>query len=338
MKKIAAVIGAAMLGSALLAGCGGTAAPGSGGGDAPVTFKLALVDNVKTNYYKGAVAIAEEVEKATDGKVKIQVVAGGVLGDERATVEMAMNGDLDIATAANPVLTNWIPEMAVLDQAFLWDNADQAHAAVDGKIGELIGEAALKHNIHTIGYMESGFRNVFSTRPVEKMSDFQGLKIRTMQNQYHMAAFESFGAMPVAMPAGEQFTALEQGTIDAVENATANALTNSLYEVTQHITTTQHAFVYIVVVMSDSAWQKIPEDVRPAFLEGVQAGYKAQRGFLVEANEAAAKELADKHGVTFHEIDQAQLKATAQAAAQAAGSTFDPAWVAAVDEALAAGK
>lgn len=337
-KKLAvSVAGLAALALALTACGSGGDGGGDGAGGETVNFRLALADNEATNYYQGAVAIADEVEAATDGRVTIDVVAGGALGDERATVEMAMNGDLDIATAANPVFTNWIPEMSVLDQAFLWDTAEQAHAAVDGAVGDLIHDAALKHGLHVVGYMESGFRNVFSNRAIESIADFNGLKIRTMQNQYHMAAFEAFGAMPVAMPAGEQFTALQQGTIDAVENATANALTNSFYEVTSEITETGHAYVYILVAMSDDAWNKIPEDLQQPFLDGVRAGYEAQRGFLVEANDSAKETLQGEHGVTFHEIDRDALRAAYQEAAEAQGFTFDPAWEEAVNEALQAG-
>lgn len=55
-----------------------------------------------------------------------------------------MNGDLDIATSANSVLTNWIPQMAILDQAYLWKNSNEAHAAVDGAVGKLIEQEAQK--------------------------------------------------------------------------------------------------------------------------------------------------------------------------------------------------
>jgi len=224
--------------------------------------------------------IAEEVAKATNNRINIQIVAGGALGGERDTVELAMAGNIDIATAANSVLTNWIPEMGILDQAYLWNNANQAHAAVDGKVGQLISQKAEKLGLHVIGYMESGFRNVFSKKPITKMSDFKGVKIRTMQNQYHMAAFAAFGAMPVAMAAGDQFTALQQGTIDACENAICNCLANGFYEVTKHITYTNHAFVYIILCMSNSAWNKIPNDLRQPFLDAVKRGCDAQRQYL----------------------------------------------------------
>lgn len=302
-------------------------------GEEVIRFKMAVADNDTTPYAKGARQIAEEVEKATDGRIKIEVVSGGTLGGERDTVELAMLGSLDIVTCANSVLTNWIPEMSILDQAFLFNNEAQAHAAVDGKVGELINRETEKLNLHVVGYMESGFRNVFSKKPITNLDEFRGVKIRTMQNPYHMAAFESFGAMPTSMAAGEQFTALQQGTIDACENAVSNCLTNGFYEVTKNITYTDHAFVYILVCMSDHAWQQIPEDLREPFMEGVRKGYEAERVLLKDANETAAAELVEK-GVTFHTIDNAALQAAYKAEAEKKGFKFDPEWQAAIDEAI----
>lgn len=334
-KKLIALFTALTILGGLLTGCASDAdankASGANNGET-ITFKMAMVDNETTNYYKGAKKIADEVAEATDGKINIEIVAGGALGGERDTVELAMSGDLDIATAANSVLTNWIPEMSILDQAYLWENADQAHAAVDGALGDLIEEKAEKLGLHVIGYMESGFRNVFSVKPITKIEDFKGVKIRTMQNEYHMAAFEAFGAMPTAMSANEQFTALQQGTIDAAENAIANCLANGFYEITKNITYTDHAFVYIPILMSDDAWNKIPEDLRDPFLEAVKKGYEAQRQYLVEANDAAKVEL-EKLGVTFHEMDKSVLMKAYEETAAAKGYSFDPAWQAAVEEA-----
>lgn len=260
-----------------------------------IHLKMAVADADTTAQAEGARKIAEEVEKATDGRIQIEVLAGGTLGAERDTVELAMLGGIDIVTCANSVLTQWIPEMSILDQAYLFTNEDQAHGAVDGPVGKLIEREALdKLNLHVIGYMESGFRNVFSKKPIDSIDDFRGIKIRTMQNPYHMAAFESFGAIPTAMAASEQFTALQQGTIDACESAISNCLTNGFYEVTKNITYSNHAFVYIVVSMSDHAWNRIPEDLRPEFLEAVKRGYKEERQLLKQANEEATEILKEK--------------------------------------------
>ena len=140
--KIKQVI-ALMLVSILLVfsatGCGKTS---SAKKEEQIVFRMAIVDGEASPIYKGAKKMADEVLKKTNGRIKIVVVTGGALGDERGSVELCSQGDLDIASAANSVLTNWIPEMNILDQAYLWENEEQAHAAVDGPVGDLIEKAA----------------------------------------------------------------------------------------------------------------------------------------------------------------------------------------------------
>lgn len=300
-----------------------------------LVFRMAIVDGETSPIYKGAKAMADNVYEKTDGKIKIVVVTGGALGDERGSVELCSQGDLDIASAANSVLTNFIPEMDILDQPYLWENEEQAHAAVDGAVGDLIEKSAKeKLNVHVIGYLESGFRDTFSQKPIKSIEDFKGVKIRTMQNEYHMAAFQAFGAMPTAMAYNEVFTALQQGTIDACENAVSNCLSNGYYEVTKNVTYSHHAFSYIPVMMSDKAWNMIPDDLKDEFMAGCEECYKAERQYLKDANEDAVKELKEK-GVKFWEIDMNELKSAYEAEAKKRGYTFDPEWQKAVNQVIA---
>lgn len=301
-----------------------------------ITFTMALADNTSSNYYQGAMAIADAVSEATDGQITINVQAGGTLGGESDTLDMAIQGDLDIASCANSVLANYIPEMNVLDQAFLWDSADQANYAVQNELGALISEKAEALGIHVIGYLESGFRDVFSTKKIESMADFNGLKIRVMQNDGQLTAFTAFGANPIALSASEQFTALQQGTIDACENAVSNCWINKYYEAgVNSIINTKHCFVYIPLCMSDNAWSKIPDDLKDAFLAAVQEGCEAQWQFLNDANEEATANL-EEAGITFYDIDVDELKEAYQAELESKNMTYDETWVAAVDAAKAA--
>ncbi|NCC07315.1 MAG: TRAP transporter substrate-binding protein [Clostridia bacterium] len=327
-----------------LTACGGnsqstatTGATAQASGDV-LNFTMAMVDNTTSNYYKGAEKIAECVEKATDGKITLTIQAGGTLGGESDTLDMAIQGDLDIASCANSVLANYIPEMNILDQAFLWDSADQANYAVQNELGDLIAEKAATQGIHVIGYMESGFRDVFSKKPIQSMSDFKGVKIRVMQNDGQIAAFTSFGANPIALSASEQFTALQQGTIDACENAVSNCWINKFYEAgINSVINTKHAFVYIPLCMSDAAWNKIPEDLRDTFVAAVWEGCAEQWKYLDEANAEAQTNL-EGAGVTFYDIDTDEMQAAYEAAQQKNSVSYDAAWVTAVDAAKAAVK
>ena len=348
-KKMFAAGIAAVLALTGLTACGGNGSSGGGsstgtaaqngaGSADTITFTMALADNEQSNYYKGTQAIAEEVSNATDGKITINVKAGGTLGGEADTLDMAIQGDLDISTCANSVLANYIPEMSVLDQAFLWDSQDQANYAVTHELGDLIAEKAEAQGIHVIGYMESGFRDVFSKKPIQSMADFNGIKIRTMQNDGQLQAFTSFGANPVALAAGEQFTALQQGTIDACENAVSNCWVNKYYEAgVTSITNTHHSFVYIPICMSSNAWNKIPDDLKQPFKEAVARGCERQWQFLNEANAEAVEQLKGV-GVTFYDIDIPALRESYLAKQAADGTKYDEAWSAAVDAARSAVK
>lgn len=324
IKKLVSICLASTLALTALAGCSGK--PVASGADEVVQLKLGMVDSEKSNYYKGMQKVAEEVDKATNGKVKITVYPSSQLGNERDMYEGAQLGSIDMVSIANPVLSSFIPDMAVLDQPFLFDTADQAHKVIDGTLGDKIAEKALVQGVHILGWMESGFRNVFSSRPVQTPDDFKGLKIRTMENDLHIAAFNSLGAIATPMAAGDVFTGLQQKTIDAAENATANVLANNYYEITPNITRSQHAFVFIAIGISDKAWNKIPKDLQAAFTEAVKKGCEAQRQYLVDANTDAEKALVEK-GVKFYDIDREILKTKVLAAMEQHKSKMNEEWM-----------
>ena len=299
-KKFGAlIIIMSLLTSSLLAGC----QAGGASADGVIHLKFGIVNSDTTNYYKGCVAIADEVREATNGKIDIKIYPSGQLGNERDLYEGAQLGSIDMFYAANAVMSSFIPEMKVLDQPFLFENAEEAHNVIDGELGELIAKKAEVQGIHVVGWMESGFRNVFSNRPVETIDDFSGLKIRTMENSMHMALFNNLGAMATPMASGDVFTGLQQKTIDAAENSISDVLTNKFYEVTKNITYTNHLFVFMGVGLSDKAWDKIPDDLKETFTEAVKRGCDKQRQYLVEANEEAETKLKEL-GVTFYEIDK----------------------------------
>ena len=292
---------------------------------ADVTLRLGFVDPASSSYAMGGQKFADELEKLTNGAVKVQVLAGGTLGGEREMYEGAQMGTMDMVTVVNTVLSQFIPELVLL------------HAAVDGKLGELVAQKALEQGVHIIGWLESGFRDTFSKEPVKSVDDFHGLKIRTMENKMQIAAFNALGAISTPMPATEQYTALQQGTIDACENAVGNMLINRYYEVIKNVTNTRHQFTYILVGVSDRAWNKIPDEYKPMVGQAMKTAVEWQRQNLAEINANATEELK-KLGVNFYEIDREALKAKVLPEVEKLRANVPQEWVDAVNEAVAAHK
>lgn len=309
MKKALALILSALIAGSALAGCGGAPAdkPKTDGGNSSsaetVTLKLGHVNGDKTNYHFGMVKFAEEVERLTEGKVKVEVYANSQLGGERDMFEGMQLGTIDMAAVASPVMGAFVPEMAVLDAPFMFKNSEHAHKVIDGNVGKKLEELLKAQGTTVMSWMESGFRNVFSSKPIPDLKSFSGLKIRTMENQIHVKTFEAIGAIATPMPYGEVFTGLQQGTIDAAENATDNVLSQKFYEVAPHVAKTGHFHTFIAVCISDKALAKVPAELQPALLEAGKIASEYQRGLLVEANQKAEKELTEL-GVTFYEVNR----------------------------------
>ena len=303
----------------------------------PIKLVMGFVDPASSSYAMGGQKFADECKRLTDGQVEVEVIAGGTLGGEREMLEGAQMGTIDVVTVVNTVLSQFIPEMVILDQPFLFDTVEQAHAAADGKIGELVKAKAAEQGIHMIGWLESGFRDTFSKNPIKSADDFKGVKIRTMENKMQIAAFNATGAIATPMPATEQYTALQQGTIDACENAVGNMLKNRYYEVIKNVTNTKHQFTYILVGLSDRAWNSIPDELKPKVEEAMKNAVAWQRQNLKEINDEATEELK-KLGVNFYDIDREALKAKVLPEVEKLRNNVPQEWVDAVAEAVASAK
>ncbi|WP_101908737.1 TRAP transporter substrate-binding protein [Marasmitruncus massiliensis] len=272
-----------------------------------IVLKIAHVDNDTSPYQVGLERYAEELSRLTNGKVTGKVYSGSILGNDRELTEGMALGTTDIGVASSAMLESFIPDMAVLNAPFMFNSPEHAAKMIDGEVGEHFEKELESLDFHTIGWMSSGMRNVFSTRPIQTVDDFKNLKIRTMQNNMHMRTFELLGAQAVPMDTNEQFTALQQGTIDANENATCNALNQHYYEVIKHITNTGHVFGFIAVGISTKTLESIPEEYRSAIFEAGKVMEEVERSQL-EADNVQAEEELKKLGVTFYEIDREALK------------------------------
>ncbi|WP_369282877.1 TRAP transporter substrate-binding protein [Oscillibacter sp. GMB15532] len=351
MKKCLSMLLAGVMTATMLAGCGSTAPSGSAAsnassgssGEAKLTLKYALTDGENTNYAAGAKRVAELVNQYTDGQIQIQVYAGATLGSEAETIESCANGEIDIATCANSVLENYFPECAALEQPFLWESAEEANYAMTGETGRLFNEGVEAAGMHMIGWMESGFRNIFSKDPVQSAADMQGLKIRTMSSNLQTAMWNSFGAVATPMSATEQYTALQQGTVSAVENAISNNWAGNYYEVAPYVTWSNHYFCYIMLCMSDYAYQKVADlGLMDEFMQGVTEGCSDQWQYLVDYNNDAVDKLTEK-GVTFYDLSESDIQTlkdryAAFVADSANGISFDKTWLDALDADRAAFK
>lgn len=186
---------------------------------------------------------------------------------------------------------------------------------LDGPIGQGLLETFQAHELVGLAWGESGFRNVTNnTLPINTPADLKGLKLRTMENRVHIAAFEAADASPTPMSWTEVLTSLAQGTIDGQENPIPVLVANNMWEIQKHVTLTQHVYSPAVVVMSKIRWDGLTEEQRGWFVAAGKAAAAATRATVAE-NETNGVALLRKNGMEVVEtVDKAAFAAAVQPA------------------------
>ena len=163
------------------------------------TLKLGNAMAPDHAYNVGARKYAELVAQRTANKVKIDVYPSTQLGNERDMVEGLQLGTIDLVVTSTGPLGGFVPKMFVVDLPFLFRDREHAYKVLDGPIGKGLLEAFSAKGIKGLAFWENGFRQITNNvRPIEKPEDLKGIKIRTMENKVHLAAFRAFGSQPHA--------------------------------------------------------------------------------------------------------------------------------------------
>ena len=204
------------------------------------------------------VQFAKLVEERTGGQVRIEVFPAGQLGNDGAILSGTRGGVIDLALTGNPFFAGINPRQSALDLPGIIRSFGHAYKVLDGPIGDEIRVELEQYNFKGLGFLEIGFRNVTnSRRPVVKVEDLAGLKIRTTPNPSHIKAFQLVGANPVPMAYTEVFTALETRAVDGQENPITLIQSAKFYEVQKYLTLTQHAYTAAPFVMNLKKFQSL---------------------------------------------------------------------------------
>lgn len=219
------------------------------------------------------------VEAGTKGRIEVQLFPNRQLGDEKPMLEGMRLGTVDSATITTSSLAQVEPAFQVADLPFLFKDEGQAHAVLDGPVGQKLAARLETKGIKLLSFMELGFRHmVNNVRPVAKPQDVRGVKYRVMQNPMYISMFSSLGGNAVPMAWGEMFPALQQGAIDGLEVPLSIIEGNKIYEMTKYLSLTNHSYTGGGILMSKRTYDRLPPDLRKAVSEaGVVAGREQRR-------------------------------------------------------------
>lgn len=256
-------------------------------------------------YHIAFLEMAENVAERTDGRVTIEVFANSEIGAERELTEGLTLGTVDLVMSSTAPVTNFVPELSVLDVPFIFKNRESAVKILEGEIGTKLFDDMKEHGIIGLSWGENGYRHITNGKhPVNSPADLKGLKIRTQENEIHIAAFKELGAQPTPMAWTEALTGLQQGVVDAQENPAIVADQFKLYESKQkYMTLTGHVYSVAMYMMSQKTYDKLPEDLRAIVIEeGQKAGAK-ERDLIVEMEKESIQTLKDNGVEVIESVD-----------------------------------
>ena len=271
-------------------------------------FRMAMVNPIDHPQGFGCLRFAENVEKKSGGKIKIKVFASGSLGGDQQVAAAMQGGIVDFASMAPAQIVGTIKEFVVLDFPFVFANEAQADAVLDGPFGKKLMSYLPAKGWVGLGFQEQGFRSITnSKRPIARIEDIKGLKIRTILNPLYIDMINALGANAVPMPFPELYSALETKTIDGQENPETTADSSKLYEVQKYFSATRHIYNPQLMFASKKTWDSLSADEQKIIQEAMDEARAPQRKFGREMTAKSRKVLID-HGMAYNELPPQEIE------------------------------
>jgi TRAP-type transport system periplasmic protein len=262
--------------------------------------------NEQSNQGRAAKVFAEAVEKASGGKMKVRAIGAAALGPDTQMQQALIGGAQEMMVGSTATLVGISKEMALWDTPFLFNNAREADALLDGPIGDKVRAKLQDKGLVGLVYWENGFRNLTnSKRPINKMEDLNGIKLRVMQNNVFLDSFKTLGTNAVPLAFSELFGALETGTVDGQENPYNTILSSKFYEVQKYLTVTNHVYSPWIVLVSKKWWDGLSAAEQKVLIDAGKASRDFERQDTRQEAAGAIAELKKK-GMQVNELSPAE--------------------------------
>lgn len=258
---------------------------------------------------------AEEVERLSNGEMKIQVYSNSALGGDTELLESCEVGDIPFVVQNTAPQVSYLPKLALFDLPCVYSDIADVQAVFDNPdFVSKINDIYLSGGFRLLGMADQNFRVMSSNVKVEKLEDFKGIKIRTMENANHIAFWKSLGAAPTPMTFSEVYIGLSQGTIDAQENPYEVIVSSKLYEQQKYAIQTNHLPHLISLIVSEDFFQGLTPEQQSIVQ---QAADLAKDYAREQAAERAADriQIMEEHGCEIVPLSDELLEQMKQSAA-----------------------
>ncbi|UQY36985.1 TRAP transporter substrate-binding protein [Pseudomonas fulva] len=271
------------------------------------TIKFAATSPKGTPPAIGMELFAEKVSERSGGKIKVRTFPNGVLGGDVQVLSSLQGGVIEMMTWNAGLMLNHVTDFGILDFPFLYTDTAKVDAMLDGEVGKMLTDQLPEQNLVGLAFWELGVRNLTNNkRPVAKLEDIAGLKIRAQQSPLFLDVWSALGANPTPLPFTEVHTALETGTVDGQENPAALILASKFNEVQKYLSLTHHNYNPQIVLIGKGFWDTLNDDEKKLISEVAMEVRLEQRQISREADSKAIAEL-EASGMQVNELPDEEV-------------------------------
>jgi len=253
-----------------------------------IVIKFSHVVTEDTPKGKGALKFKELAEAKTKGRVKVEVYPNSQLYKDREELEALQLGAVQmLAPSVSKFGPLGVRKFEVFDMPYLFPDERSLEKVVEGPVGSGLFKLLEPKGIEGLAYWFNGFKEFTANKPLRKLDDFKGLKIRIQSSKVIEGEIKALGAIPQVMAFSEVYTALQQGVVDGEENTPSNKYTQKMHEVQKHMTMSDHGVVMYAVVVNKKFWDGLPPDIRKSLDEAMAESTKYVWQIARQENEDA---------------------------------------------------
>jgi C4-dicarboxylate-binding protein DctP len=240
-----------------------------------IILKFSHVVTDDTPKGKGAIKFKELAEAKTKGRVKVEIYPNSQLYKDREELEALQLGAVQmLAPSVSKFGPLGVRKFEVFDLPYMFPDERSLERVVDGPVGSGLFNLLEPKGITGLAYWFNGFKEFTANKPLKKVDDFKGLKIRIQSSKILEGEIKALGAIPQVMAFSEVYTALQQGVVDGEENTPSNKYTQKMHEVQKHMTMSDHGVVMYAVIVNKKFWDGLPPDIRKSLSEAMAESTK----------------------------------------------------------------
>ena len=268
---------------------------------APIVIKFSHVVATDTPKGQAAERFKALAEKATNGRVKVEVYPNSQLYKDKEELEALQLGAVQMLA---PSLAKFGPlgvkEFEVFDLPYLFPNKEALYRVTEGPVGKSLFAKLDSKGIVGLAYWDNGFKVMSANKPIRMPADFKGLKLRIQASKVLDAQMRALGANPQVLAFSEVYQALQTGVVDGTENPPSNMYTQKMHEVQKHVTVSNHGYLGYAVIVNKKFWDGLPADIRTSLNKAMAEATTFEKAIAQRDNNMALDAIRKAGKTTIH--------------------------------------